>query len=610
MFNRLWASALINLVMALALTCVAMLDVLISPHGDWDAGQPAPTTYRTAVDKRCAFDDLLRTSGGGGERFLSRRGEPVGLAQLDELKRQLPEKESFSPLRAAGLAAFYFLVLTFFNLVMRRTGQHLELRFRAVGTLYLVLLVIVTSARFVFDYTTLSLYAAPTLLAVLMMAPLLRQTSTFAIHLVAVAVVAPLIRFTPGMLLVPLATGWTAAVVLRQGAGPIRMILAVVSGVVVGGAALAGLDLFTPYAYDFSPVLEGDLTGLALGAAGAVVFALLFQMPVTLMFGAVPRSKLARLRDLEHPVLRDLAENAPGTFQHTLSVANMAEKVALDIGADDELVRVGAYYHDIGKMREPKYFSENQQGENPHDQIAPADSVKKLRGHVIDGQTIARGADLPERVVDFVVEHHGASTMDYFLDKAARAAGKELDPRQFAYHGRNPTSRETAVLMIVDSVEAASRTLRDPDHKQIENLVRQIIFGKLLRGYLDDSGLTTRDMKRMGQSLVAYLDAQFHVRVEYPWQRVSVPPMETASNGRVATPIAGVPAAASASQSPAAQSPAAQQPAAQQPTVQPTEPQQPAPEPGSAPPPTPDDASARGQPAPSPDEPDNEKQGG
>ncbi len=479
-FSRLWAALAVHLLVALGLSAIGMLDALVERPIDW---------------------------------------------------------------RVVGaLVAYTFLVLTLYHLMLRRTGRSLDLRLRALATTYLLLAAIVGGSRLLFDTSGLSHYAAPAVLAVLLLGPLVRQTHALAIHLVAVALVAPLIRFQPGMVLVPLAAGWMAALLLQPGCGGLRLLLAAGAGALAGAAALVGLDLFSPYGLDTSLTLEGDLVGLLIGTLGAGVVAALLLVPASLLYGAVPRSKLSRLRDLEHPVLRDLADKAPGTFQHTLAVANMAEKVALDIDADDELVRVGAYYHDIGKMRDPDYFAENQQDGNPHDRLAPRDSAAKLRQHTENGVIIARGANLPERIVDFIVEHHGRSTMDFFYDKARQTAEGEVNAEVFRYRGRNPTSRETAVLMIADAVEAASRTLDRPDRERIAQLVRRILFDKLLRGYLDDSGLSSRDLKRMGRSLMRILGAQFHVRIEYPWQRPQS--ARTSSANRIATPIGGLPAVA------------------------------------------------------------------
>jgi len=525
-FARLGLASLVNLVMAAALAAIGLLDVLVQPHGTWEVGQLAPTSYRLQSGKRCTFDSLLNVGGQAvqDERFLVRKGEPVTHALLEELRQQLPERASLDPIRALGALAFYFLALTFFNLVLIRSHQHLLLRLRAVASVYLVLLLGTLASKLLFDQSALSLYAAPTALAVLLFAPLISQTIAFALHLLAVALLAPMMGFAPGMVLLPLVIGWSAVLLLRPGAGGGRVLLAALLGALLGASAMLGLDLFVPHRFDYGWRPEGDLVGLVAGTLGAGLLAAVLAHPMALMFGAVPRSRLAKLQNLDHPVLRDLAKEAPGTFQHTLAVANMAEKVADDIGADAALTRVGAYFHDIGKMKGPEYFSENQHGDNPHERLTPDASAERLRGHVAHGLTIAHGADLPRRVVDFIVEHHGASVMEYFLDKASRGEGRQVDPARFCYQGENPKSRETAVLMLVDSIEAASRSLQQPDREKIEDLVRRIIFGKLLKGYLDESGLTSRDLKQIGLSLMRILESQFHVRVEYPWQRRDTPP--------------------------------------------------------------------------------------
>ena len=516
-------ASLVNLAVAVLLTLVCFMDVLISPVGDWQDGQSAPTTYRSPAMYSAVSDELLsvldQDQAADSRRFLIRRGDTVTEADRAELERLIPERMRLDLRRAGGVLLFYFLALTFFNLLLRRIGRQLLLRFRAVGTLYLFLILAGLASRLMLSYSTLSLYALPVALAAILFTPLVSQNIGFTVHLLSLTLIAPMFSFTPGMVLIPLVSGWTAVLLLKRESGPPRFILASIAGALVGCLFLGGLNLFTPQHIDFGLHLQSDLLGLAGGALACGLAAALFSFPVTLMFGSVPRSMLRKLLDLDHPVLRDLAEKAPGTFQHSLAMANMAEKAADSIGADDELARAGAYYHDIGKMQKPEYFIENQQGENPHDKLAPEQSAEKLRAHIKAGITIARGADLPERLTDFIIEHHGSSTMEYFLDKAYQLNQKTIEPDKFQYEGRNPSSKETAILMIVDAVEAASRTLQKPDHDEIENLVRRIIFSKMLHGYLDGSGLTTRDLKQIGISLIKFLQGQYHVRVEYPWQK-------------------------------------------------------------------------------------------
>lgn len=576
-FSSIWLAGLVNLAAACVVTCICFLDVIVHPHGSWTTGEPAPFTYRAPSNHDPVSAELLalldRDSPSRG-RFIVRRGEPVSRTHLTRLQRLLPGRKHLDLRRLGGVLVFVWLALTFYSLLLRRYGSHLLLRLRAMVSVYLSLLVVVLASRLLLSHTPVSMYALPVAFTAILFTPRMGKVFGLVTHLLALALVAPMISYAPGMVLIPLVAGWSALLLLDSESGPVRMVLASVAGALVGGLFLTGLDLFTLQSVDYGLRPAGDLVGVAGGSLVSGLGAALLAYPATVMFGDVPRTRLRALLEMDHPLLKDLAEKAPGTFQHSLAMANMAEKVADDIGADNELVRAGAYYHDIGKMHEPKYFIENQQGDNPHDKLDPAASAVKLRDHVAHGLTIARGANLPERIIDFLVEHHGRSTMEFFLDKAYRENGKVSDPDLFHYQGRNPTSRETAILMIVDAVEAASRTLREPSQDDIENLVRRIIFGKLLHGYLDESGLTTRDLRQVGISLIKFLQGQFHVRVEYPWQKkepgrpplqvvpdsqagVAAPPASQDAPPRVVSPVAPPVDTAQAAEEPdAAPSPA------------------------------------------------------
>jgi len=517
-FARFWPASLVNLVFAGLLAAISFTDVLIAPYGDWIVGQPAPHTYRAPATHPSVESEIERAYPAP-LRIILRRGQTVIEADLENLERLVPERKKFDPRLGGEVLALFFLALTFFNLVLRRSRKLLLLRFRSVISMYLALALSLLAARLLLNYTSLSMFAAPIFLGAILFTPLIGQNMAFVLHLLAVALMAPMIGINRGMVLIPLVSGWVAILLLGRDSGPWRVLIAALGGSAVGELFLVGLSLFTPQSLDLSLQVGGDVVGLAGGVMASGLAAGFLSYPVALMFGHVSPSRLRKLLVLDHPLLKDLAEKAPGTFQHSLTVANMSEKIADDIGADSDLVRAGAYFHDIGKIHVPAYFIENQHGENPHDKIPPLESAAKLRSHTVDGVTIARGADLPERIIDFIVEHHGRSTMEYFMDKAYKTDGKVPAVGDFSYNGRNPTSRETAILMIVDSMEAASRTLREPTQAELENLVRRILFFKLLHGYLDDSGLTTGDLKQIGISLVKFLQAQFHVRIVYPWQK-------------------------------------------------------------------------------------------
>nr|MBA3540398.1 HDIG domain-containing protein [Deltaproteobacteria bacterium] len=258
--------------------------------------------------------------------------------------------------------------------------------------------------------------------------------------------------------------------------------------------------------------------GPAIGTLLVVPLVPLYQ----LLVGEITQGKLVQLEDLSNPLLRQIAEKSPGTWQHSLMMANMAEIAANVIGANGRLVRVGAYYHDLGKSLQPKYFIENlEAGEtSPHDQLPPEVSCDAIFAHVTEGIVAARRAGLHERIVDFMHMHHGNGVLEYFWGKTREQGNpKGLTIEQFRYPGFPPQSRETAILAICDAVEAASRTLKKPDAAAIESLVQRIIYGKLHLGQLDESGLSMSELRLVANSLRETIRHANHGRIEYPWQR-------------------------------------------------------------------------------------------
>jgi cyclic-di-AMP phosphodiesterase PgpH len=268
------------------------------------------------------------------------------------------------------------------------------------------------------------------------------------------------------------------------------------------------------------PWLRSDLVGAVGGGLLTSVLSAMTIPVVGAMLGVVSKSRLQELADFESPLLRQIATRAPGTWAHSLSMANMAEMAANAIGADAQLVRVGAYYHDLGKTVQPEYFIENQQGQNPHDSLAPDVSADAIFSHITEGVKLARKHKVPEAVVEFIYTHHGDGLLEYFWHKNMQLGNpKKLDEREFHYPGCRPQRPETAILALCDAVEAASRTVTEPDLDKIKQLVRQIIFTKLEHGALSDSGLTIEDAERIVNSLVETLRSGRHVRVKYPWQK-------------------------------------------------------------------------------------------
>lgn len=241
-------------------------------------------------------------------------------------------------------------------------------------------------------------------------------------------------------------------------------------------------------------------------------------------FGLTTDITLLELSDLNRPLLKRLALEAPGTYHHSIMIGTLAEEAAVSIDANSLLARVGSYYHDIGKMLKPEYFVENQMGaQNKHEQLTPSMSALILEAHVKEGKELAEENGLPECLIEFITGHHGSSVMSYFYDKAKKLDSEKADIDDYRYPGPKPVSKEVAIVMLADSVEAASRTLEDPTPARIRGLVRKIIFSRFESGELDDCDLTLKDLHQIEDSFVRVLTGIFHRRIAYPEKETEVP---------------------------------------------------------------------------------------
>jgi len=255
-------------------------------------------------------------------------------------------------------------------------------------------------------------------------------------------------------------------------------------------------------------------------AASSILLMLAFPMIFLYekMFGLITQLTLLELSNTNNTLLRDLSIKAPGTFQHSLQVANLASEALYEIGGDAQLARTGALYHDIGKMNNPLYFVENQaSGYNPHDELGYEESAKVIIGHVLDGIEMARKHGLPEKIIDFIRTHHGTRRVEYFyrLEKKLNP-GMEIDQSEFTYHGPAPFSRETAVVMMADSVEAASRSLSQPDEQKINDLVDNIIHSLMADDQFMNANITMKEISSVRKVLKKKLLNIHHARIAYP----------------------------------------------------------------------------------------------
>jgi putative nucleotidyltransferase with HDIG domain len=294
------------------------------------------------------------------------------------------------------------------------------------------------------------------------------------------------------------------------------------AGLVVGGAgAVTALAVET---------LKGDLeplsrsfygAGLAF-AGGAVGVGLLISFSLPLLeglFNVLTDIRLLELSNVNNPLLSQLAVKAPGSYNHSLVVGTLAEEAAKSIGANSLFCRVAAIYHDIGKINHAEYYVENQRGVNPHDRLSPSMSSLIIASHVKDGIKLTREARIPEQIVDIIPQHHGTKLMTYFYEKARNSADPSLGPvkqEDFRYPGPKPQTREAAIFMLADSIEAAARTIEEPTANRLKEMIRKITSSIVLDGQLDSCDLTFADLERIQQAFLRLLISMYHHRVDYP----------------------------------------------------------------------------------------------
>ena len=285
-----------------------------------------------------------------------------------------------------------------------------------------------------------------------------------------------------------------------------------------------GANLLHERPFDLQMVYEAGRSGVWTVLAGFLMTGLLPFIERS--FGVLTDLSLLEVGDVAHPLLQELVRRAPGTYNHSINVASLAEAAAEAIGGRGLLVRVGTYFHDIGKMLKPAYFVENQGPENRHESLVPAMSTLIIVAHVKEGVELARQYNLPQPIIDLIAEHHGTTLVEYFYRRAAERSqsdpnGEGVDEQTYRYPGPKPSTRESAVMMLADAAESASRTLSEPTPARIASLVHELAQKRLNDGQFDECGLTLEELKTVERSLVKSLTAVYHGRVKYPDQRTA-----------------------------------------------------------------------------------------
>jgi len=315
--------------------------------------------------------------------------------------------------------------------------------------------------------------------------------------------------------LIALVSGITAATVLHNAQTRMSLIKA---GLLIAAANCFAVVVVLLLRHNFLYEYPAMLFWAALNGIISGMLTLGILPPLEHALNAVTSFRLMELSDLNAPILRKLFTLAPGTYSHSLMVANLAEQACQDIGANALLARVGAYYHDIGKMDNPDYFVENQSEHNKHDEIAPRLSATIIRSHVKLGVEKAHSLGLPSDVISIIAEHHGNSVISWFYNKATEQE-EDVSSEDFTYPGDPPRSRESAVVMLADITEAAVRTLNKPTAGKIDKFIQQLFEDKIDHGQLSQSDLSFRDLEVIKKAFVRVLAGYYHSRIEYPKQK-------------------------------------------------------------------------------------------
>ncbi|HCF48859.1 MAG TPA: phosphohydrolase [Syntrophomonas sp.] len=480
-------------------------------------------TSKALKEATDAVQPVQKTIKAG--EIIVREGDRVTAEQISILEQLGIQRSKSYPVTLAGTALFVLLTFWLVLEFLRRYYPQIHRNDMMMLLIGLIFILIMAITRFITvikigddpELQLLTGYLAPVAAASMLVAILLDNRLAYFLTTIMALYVGFL---TQGDQLNYVVTAFVGGSVGIFGVHRLTQMSDLAkSGLRIAIANIVTITTLTLISGEISPVYF--TLSVIMGAANGILSAVL-------MIGALPylesgfsltsMIKLLELSNPNHPLLRRLLLEAPGTYHHSLMVGNLAEASAEAVGANPLLVRVGALFHDVGKIKRPEYFVENQRGfDNPHEKIAPALSTLIITSHVKEGAELAREARLPQAVLDFIEQHHGNSLAKYFYSRALEEdPDGTVNEDNFRYEGPKPQSKEVALVMLADSVEAAVRSLQDPTPQKINQTVRMIIRDKLSEGQLETADLTFKDLDTISMSFCKSLEGMYHKRIEYP----------------------------------------------------------------------------------------------
>ena len=430
-----------------------------------------------------------------------------------EMERQNVDQEKIR-LNIMGQILYTAILITCFTIFLTLFRKDYFEKVRSTAMIYALIVLFTIIASMMVVHNVLHVYIVPFAMVPIFIRVFMDSRTAFMAHATMILTCACFLQYPLEFVAVELVAGLVAIFSLRELSSRSQLFWTAVS--VTLAAILTNLALDWIRINDLAKISYSEYNYLVIN--GVLLFCsypLLYVIEKA--FGFTSNITLIELSDMNKELLRKMSEIAPGTFQHSIQVGNLAAEIANKIGAKSQLVRTGALYHDIGKIANPIYFTENQSGVNPHEKMENIDSAQMIISHVTEGTKLAEKYNLPNEIKDFITTHHGLGKTKYFYVQYKNAhPDEDVDDLLFTYPGPNPFTKEQAILMMADTVEAASRSLPDYTEKSIRELVERLIDGQVADGFFRDCPITFRDIAYAKTVLIEKLKTIYHTRVSYP----------------------------------------------------------------------------------------------
>nr|MBP7473030.1 HDIG domain-containing protein [Prevotella sp.] len=430
-----------------------------------------------------------------------------------EMKRRSASKSELTS-TIIGQSIFVFILVMLFTLYLALFRKDYFEKPRSITMLYSLITIFPILVSLMMEHNFFSVYMLPFAMTPMFIRVFMDSRTAFIAHATMILICAAAVKYQYEFIIVQLTAGLVAIYSLRELSRRAQIFKTALLVTITSGVVYFALQIMqdtTVMSLDRSMYTHIIVNGILL----LLAYPLMYLIERT--FGFVSDVTLFELSNTNKGLLRDLSEIAPGTFQHSITVGNLAAEIANRISANSLLVRTGALYHDIGKMQNPVFFTENQAGVNPHEKMSYKESAQIIISHVSDGLKLAEKYNIPNIIKDFIITHHGLGLTRYFYVKYKNEhPEEEVDTTPFRYPGPNPFTREQAILMMSDGVEAASRSLSEYTEASITELVNKIIDSQVTSGFFKECPITFRDIALAKQVLIERLKAIYHTRISYP----------------------------------------------------------------------------------------------